>query len=344
VLQRDLQVQALIADLYAGRPVVYTTFLGYDEVAHHSGIERPETLAALRRIDRQLARIEVAAKDAPRPYHLVVLSDHGQTQGATFEDRYDTTLEQLVTEACAAESVESGAQGDEAVGYLSASLTEASQGDNTLARTVRRATGQRTVDGAVVIGKEEREKIRREEEGEAPPELVVMASGCLGLISFPQEPGRVTLERIHERYPSVVPALREHPGIGFMLARSEQYGAMAVGARGINFLDEGRVEGEDPLAPFGPNSALHVKRSDGFAHCPDIVVNSTYWPETGEVAAFEELVGSHGGLGGSQSYPFVLVPRDWALPEEPIVGAEAMHRQMRRWLADLDSETYRSDS
>ena len=344
VLQRDLQVQALIADLYAGRPVVYTTFLGYDEVAHHSGIERSETLAALRRIDHQLARIEVAAKDAPRPYHLVVLSDHGQTQGATFEDRYDTTLEQLVTEACAAESVESGAQGDEAVGYLSASLTEASQGDNTLARTVRRATGQRTVDGAVVIGKEEREKIRREEEREAPPELVVMASGCLGLISFPQEPGRVTLERIHERYPSVVPALREHPGIGFMLARSERYGAMAVGARGINFLDEGRVEGEDPLAPFGPNSALHVKRSDGFAHCPDIVVNSTYWPETEEVAAFEELVGSHGGLGGAQSYPFVLVPRDWALPEEPIVGAEAMHRQMRRWLADLDSETYRSDS
>jgi uncharacterized membrane protein YvlD (DUF360 family) len=345
VLQRDLQVQALIADLYAGRPVVYTTFLGYDEVAHHSGIERSETLAALRRIDRQFARIEVAARDAPRPYHLVVLSDHGQTQGATFEDRYDTTLEQLVKEACAAESVESGAQGDEAVGYLSASLTEASQGDNTLARTVRRATGQRTVDGAVVIGKEEREKLRREEEREAPPELVVMASGCLGLISFPQEPGRVTLERIHERYPNVVPALREHPGIGFMLARSERYGAMAVGARGINFLDEGRVEGEDPLAPFGPNSALHVKRSDGFAHCSDIMVNSTYWPETEEVAAFEELVGSHGGLGGSQSYPFALVPRDWALPEEPIVGAEAMHRQMRRWLADLvDSETYRSDS
>jgi hypothetical protein len=164
------------------------------------------------------------------------------------------------------------------------------------------------------------------------------------LISFPQEPGRVTLERIHERYPNVVPALRDHPGIGFMLARSEQYGAIVVGARGINFLDEGRVEGEDPLAPFGPNAALHVKRTDGFAHCPDIMVNSTYWPEIGEVAAFEELVGSHGGLGGSQSYPFVLVSRDWALPEKPIVGAEAMHRQMRRWLADLDSEAYRSDS
>jgi uncharacterized membrane protein YvlD (DUF360 family) len=338
VIQRDLQVQALIGDIYAGRPVAYTTFLGYDEVAHHSGVERPDTLATLREIDRQFARIEAAVKDAPRPYHLVVLADHGQTQGATFENRYGTTLEQLVEEACAAKSVESATSGDEAVGYLSASLTEASRGDNALARTVRRATERRTVNGAVVIGKEEREEIRREKE--APPEIVVMASGCLGLISFPREPGRVTLERIYELYPRVISTLRDHPGIGFMLARSEQYGAIVIGEQGLCFLDEGRVEGENPLAPFGPNAAQHVKRTDGFPNCADIMINSTYWPETGEVAAFEELVGSHGGLGGPQSYPFVLVPRDWALPKEPIIGAEAMHRQMRRWLADLGHEAY----
>ncbi len=339
VIQRDLQVQALIGDLYAGRPVVYTTFLGYDEVAHHSGIERPDTLATLREIDRQFARIEAAVQDAPRPYHLVVLADHGQTQGATFEARYGTTLKKLVEEACAAESVESATPGDEAVGYLSASLTEASRGDNALARTVRRATERRTVDGAVVIGKEERQETTWEKR-EIPPEVIVVASGCLGLISFPRESGRVTLEQIHERYPHVISTLRDHPGIGFMLARSEQYGAIVVGEQGLSFLDEDRVEGEDPLAPFGPNAAQHVKRTDAFPNCADIMVNSTYWPETGEVAAFEELVGSHGGLGGTQSYPFVLVPRDWALPKEPIIGAEAMHLQMRRWLADLGHEAY----
>jgi len=341
MIQRDLQVQALIGDLYAGRAVAYTTFLGYDEVAHHSGVERPDTLATLREIDRQIARIEAAAKDAPRPYDLVVLADHGQTQGATFKDRYGTTLEQLVKKACAAESVESATRGDEAVGYLSASLTEASRGDNALARTVRLATERRMVDGAVVIGKEEREEVRREKEKEAPPELIVMASGCLGLISFPREPGRVAIERIHERYPHLISTLRDHPGIGFLLARSEQYGAIVIGEQGLSFLDEDRVEGEDPLAPFGPNAAQHVKRTDGFPNCADIMVNSTYWPETGEVAAFEELVGSHGGLGGPQSYPFVLVPRDWALPKEPIIGAEAMHLQMRRWLADIGHEAYR---
>ena len=168
-----------------------------------------------------------------------------------------------------------------------------------------------------------------------------MASGCLGLIYFPREPGRVTLERIHERYPHVISTLQDHPGIGFLLVRSEQYGAIVIGEQGLNFLDENRVEEEDPLAPFGPNAAWHVKRADGFQNCADIMVNSTYWPETEEVAAFEELVGSHGGLGGEQSYPFVLVPLDWALPKEPIIGAEAMHVQMRRWLADLGHEAYR---
>ena len=97
VIQRDLQVAAVIGDLYAGRPVGYTTFLAYDEVAHHSGVERVDALATLRRVDKQIARIAAAAADAERPYHLVVLSDHGQSQGETFLDRYGESLEDLVS-------------------------------------------------------------------------------------------------------------------------------------------------------------------------------------------------------------------------------------------------------
>ena len=88
VVQRDLQVATVIGDVLAGRPVIYTTFLAYDEVAHHSGIERHDALAVLRDLDRQIARIAHACEDAPRPYRLVVLSDHGQSQGETFRDRY----------------------------------------------------------------------------------------------------------------------------------------------------------------------------------------------------------------------------------------------------------------
>ncbi|HEU4493535.1 MAG TPA: phage holin family protein [Rubrobacteraceae bacterium] len=345
VIQRDLQVAAIIGDLYAGRPVAYTTFLAYDEVAHHSGIERPDALSTLRRIDRQFARIEHAAKEAPRPYHLVVLSDHGQSQGATFLDRYGTSLEDLVREACAAESIHvDGGGSNEAAGYLGASLTEAGSADNVVGRSIRAATKGKRVDGAVQLGKRSREEtamLREAAQEDQLPELSVMASGCLGLISFPREPGRLTLERIEHLYPKLVPALRDHPGIGFMLVRSERHGAVAVGAHGTHYLDEERVEGEDPLAPFGPNAARHVRRADGYEHVADIMVNSTYYADMDEVAAFEELVGSHGGMGGSQSFPFVVVPAGWRLPEQAIVGPDYMHRQMRRWLADLGHEGYR---
>ena len=338
VIQRDLQVEAVIADMYAGRPVTYTTFLAYDEVAHHSGIERPETLLTLRRVDRQLARIAAVAENTPRPYRLVVLSDHGQSQGTTFLDRYGLTLEDLVRRAAGStDTVATPSHPDEALGYLGASLTEAAGSDAFAARAVRGATKGRRVDGEVRL---ERGEDPAAPEGEEPPGIVVMASGCLGLVSFPRDPGRVTLEALQARYPDVVPTLRDHPGIGFLLIRSEAHGAVVIGRAGTVYLDEDRVEGESPLAPFGPNAARHVKRTDAFPHCPDIVVNSTYWTDLDEVAAFEQLVGSHGGMGGAQSYPFVLHPDDLELPEAELVGAEAVHHQFRRWLVQLGHPEY----
>jgi hypothetical protein len=156
-------------------------------------------------------------------------------------------------------------------------------------------------------------------------------------------PGRATLEQIERERPGLVAALRSHPGIGFVLVRSEADGAVVLGASGRRVLATGAVEGEDPLAPFGPNAALHVARTDAFPHCPDLMVNSCYWAELDEVAAFEELVGSHGGLGGGQSYPFVLAPPELAWPDEPVVGAVDVHRLLRRWLADGGQTAY-SDS
>jgi hypothetical protein len=342
VIQRDLQVASVVGDLLAGRPVIYSTFLAYDEVAHHSGIERHDALAVLRDLDRQIARIALACGDAPRPYRLVVLSDHGQSQGETFRDRYGETLEDLVRSACEAESVIAVEEGeDDAMAYLSAGLTEVARDDTMAARTVRTATRGRVADGAVMLDADVREEVEQA-HGEEVPELSVMASGCLGLVSFPRLPGRVTLERIESEHPALIPALRDHPGIGFVLARSERSGAVAIGAEGINFLDQGRVEGEDPLAVFGPNAAGHVRRTDGFPHCADLMVNSTLWPEFGEVAAFEQLVGSHGGMGGTQGFPFVLHPAELRWPEDEVVGAERVHRVFRSWLAQLGHPSYES--
>lgn len=342
VVQRDLQVATVVGDLLAGRPVVYTTFLAYDEVAHHSGIERADALAVLHDLDRQIARIAAACADAPRPYRLVVLSDHGQSQGETFRDRYGQTLEDLVRAACEPDSVIASEAGDDdALSYLSAGLTEVARDDTVAARTVRAATRDRRADGAVALDPDSRREVAESHGGELP-ELSVMASGCLGLISFPREPGRVSLERLEALYPRLLPALRDHPGVGFVLVRSERQGAMAIGSGGTRYLDSDRVEGEDPLAPFGPNAADHLRRTDGFPHCADLMINSTYWTEFGEVAAFEELVGSHGGMGGTQGFPFVLHPSDLSWPGDEVIGAERVHRIFRDWLAELGQDAYAS--
>jgi uncharacterized membrane protein YvlD (DUF360 family) len=331
-VQRDLQVESVLGDVYTGRPVVYSTFLAYDEVAHHSGLERADTLGVLRHVDQAIGRIARAARNAPRPYEIVVLSDHGQTQGETFLQRYGETLEQLVQAACATEDVRADSSGeDEAMGRLSAALTEAGGTGNTAGRAVARVTRGRQVDGEVRLEKSDRK------EGDEIPEISVMASGCLGLITFPRMPGRATYAQITERYPSLIDTLRNHPGIGFVMVDGVVYGAH--GTRNVRAGDE--AEGQDPLAPYGPNTAQHVARTDGFPHCPDIVVNSTWWAETEEVAAFEELVGSHGGLGGPQSYPFVLGPAKLPQPEGAVVGAESMHRVLRGWLAHLGQDAYR---
>ena len=51
-----------------------------------------------------------------------------------------------------------------------------------------------------------------------------------------------------------------------------------------------------------------------------------------------------GRLGGPQSHPFVLAPAGWPEPAEPIVGAEAVHRQLRRWLAAVGHHEYEQTS
>jgi hypothetical protein len=146
-----------------------------------------------------------------------------------------------------------------------------------------------------------------------------------------EEKRRLTLEEIDERHPKLIPALRDHPHIGWLLVRSAERGALAIGGRGVNYLNEGRVDGEDPLAPFSPNADRHLVRTDGFPHVADIMVGSFYEPTLDEGCAFEELISFHGGLGGPQTRPFILHPAGLPLPDEPIVGAAAVHAVLVGW-------------
>jgi uncharacterized membrane protein YvlD (DUF360 family) len=336
VVMRDLNVATLLGDIVEGVPVVYSTFVGYDEVAHHSGIEQPDAFAVLRQHDAQLARLEKAIEAAPRPYHLVVLSDHGQSQGRPFRQRYGLELEDLVRSALSEGEVFAPPAPDEGLGSVGGALTEAREEGSTGGRLLARATQDQVVDDEVVIGpnREAAEQSRADAGGHA---AVVLASGGLGLVYLPEPTHRLTRAEIDSMHPRLLETLAGHPGIGFVMVRDEN-GPLVLGNGGSRRLSDDRVEGEDPLRHFGPNAADHLRRHDGFSHCPDILVNCMYDPDANEVAPFEEFMGSHGGLGGWQSHPFALVPSGWSEPGAAIVGVRAMHEALRGWLGETGIE------
>ena len=168
-------------------------------------------------------------------------------------------------------------------------------------------------------------------------DVVVLGSGNLGLVYLMEERRRLTLEEIEQRHPQLVPALREHPHVGWLLVRSSEHGAVVLGAHGAHYLTEGRIEGEDPLAPFSPTAPRHLLRTDGFEHVGDIMVGSFYDPELEEGCAFEELICFHGGIGGLQTRPFILHPAHLETPTEPILGAASVHGILAGWRKTLQA-------
>ena len=201
-----------------------------------------------------------------------MLSDHGQTQGATFKQRNGYGLDELVERSLEHGTVE------EDRGRRRAALDGRSRrrrGDRD-GRTSSRASARRTTSPA------------------APSSC--SAPGNLGLVSLMEEKRRLTLEEIDERHPAADPGAARAP------ARRLAAGALGRArpgrprrGRARTTSREETVEGDDPLAPFSPNAPRHLLRTDGFPHVADIMVGSFYDPELEEGCAFEELISFHGG-------------------------------------------------
>jgi uncharacterized membrane protein YvlD (DUF360 family) len=333
VLLRDVNTSLIIEEMYRGANVIYADFTDYDELAHHCGPERVESLQALDGVDAAIGTLAKAAEDAPRPYRFVVLSDHGQSLGATFKQRYGQSLGEVVRDLMSGRAtlVQSKTAGEGST-FVNSFLSEITRSKGVGPSVARAALASQTTNGVVDLDKEE---IPPPAD---PSTIAVVGSGNLGLVWFTGHDHRLTLEELEDLHPKLVSTLANHPGVGLLMVRSSERGAVVFGPRGVRYLDEDRVEGEDPTMLFGPHTVMSLEREDAMTHAPDLLLLSQYDPEMGEVAAFEELIGSHGGLGGPQTEPFILHPADWELDEPVPLGAPAVYRNIRRWLASIGIE------
>lgn len=330
IAQTEIGTYTLAREMLAGVPCAYITYVGYDVVAHHAGPERPDALRMLRDLDQRVATLERTAEKAPRPYRFVVLSDHGQTPSVPFRQRHGQSIEQVVRSLVSEKrTVRASTLDTEGWGHVNALLTEAIHYDRMTGRAARRLLRKRTREGFVELGNRKRDTTRGD--------VVVCSSGNLGHIYFAELPDRLTLEAIAADHPGLIEGLVAHDGIGFVMVRSAQHGAVAMGRDGVHFLREQRVEGSDPLAHYGIFAASQLLRLDAFPHCGDVVINGRYHTGTDHVESFEELVGAHGGLGGAQTHGFLLHPSAWAIPNDEIANAEDLHQLFVRWRDALAS-------
>lgn len=364
VVLREAATEILTGEILTGDiDTAYSTFMGYDEVAHHSGVEDEDVWGVLKLIDQQFQSLKTAIELSERDYKLVVLSDHGQSKGATFKQRYGITLGDYVRKLLPDDLKVFEKK------YNIDHFRDAVIPENKQIRNFKERVGnirdvfdeletiqniKKGIDNKkpeIIFENEQylnlREKysnsldyIRGYESHEQSTkkaensELIVLGSGNLGLIYLTQWKQRLTYEEIVMLFPDLIPGLVKHSGIGFILVNSINNGAMAIGQNGINYIDNEMIVGEDPLEGFGKNASRHLKRQNTFDNMPDILVNSFYDSKTDEVCAFEELIGSHGGLGGNQTKPFIVYPSEWNDPGE-LIGAESIYKFLKSEIENL---------
>ena len=311
VFMREINTSTLIGDMMVGDvDVAYSTYLGYDEIAHHSGVRDSDAWIALRQMDEQIKHLIDANKYCPRDYQFVIQSDHGQTNGATFTQRYGQTFEDFVKSLLPEDMT------------VFAKMT--SNDDHFVADYTPFARKEKKI-----------EKEKKEAQELSDSEVIVLASGNLAMIYLTQWSKRLTYEELNGYFPELIPGIVNNEYVGFILVKSQEHGDLAIGKNGTYYLDSGEIDGENPLEGFGDNIVRHLKRTSSFEHTPDILVNSFYDEEADEVCAFEELVGSHGGAGGDQSKPFILCPSSWKVSDDDIIGAENIYKLLKENLAEL---------
>ena len=332
VLIRELTTHLLIEDMFRGAQTIYATYFGYDVVAHHTGVDSPGAMTTLRDIDKQIQRIKNAIEHAPRMYEIVIISDHGLSQGTPFHQLYGLTLEQLIRKILNDQFsiIDTGAS-EETKGYVNSLLQLALAPHRKLNETAKKLYEQyKKEKGEFFYFDLPKEEIKVKQS-----DIVLCASGSLAMLYFINIPKRLLLEDIKILYPNLIEALVLHPGIGFIAIDSLANGPVVINAEGMYYLLPMNYEGKNPLAIYEDSAPNQIRKLFSYTNTGDIIIQSKYDPLTEQIPAFENLLAHHGGIGGDQTLAFVMHPEKLVY-EKKITDATDMHQQLKNWQKQLN--------
>ncbi len=343
VIVRELQTMAIVLDVWLGVPVIYSTYMQYDELAHHFGPSSTGALSDLRRTDARIAEIWRMIQDgAPRHYDLVILSDHGMTPAKSYRVLFKESLGSTVTKMMSqgpagvarspeADVLTSASEDSEYSDVGPGIMESVAQMSRPRHRSWRRAlravrdwTRSRYGLREIIFPEKYRVDTRHE--------VVVTYSSCLALIYFDDVTEQLTREDIvgEPRRAHLYRALLAHPGIGLVLTRSAE-GVELESPRGRAVIALGSetvrvLAGENPLAPYGTANYVVGAVRDLILqpNSGDIVLFGAY--DGYDIVSFDDQVGAHGSAGGDQVYPFIITPPDLDLRDDILEDARDVNR------------------
>lgn len=330
VIVRELQTMAILLDVYLGVPVIYSTFMQYDELAHHFGPSSKQALYDLKRTDARIGEIWRMARVAGgRQYDLVILSDHGMTPAESYRVKFGESLGATVERMLEGEVLSSHSEASEYAdigpGVIEAMALITPETRERTRRVLRRAKGWlRSRYGIREIFLPEKYRVA------AGHDVVVTYSSCLALVYFADDERQLTRDDITSdpRRARLYEGMLGHPGIGLVCTRAPQ-GVHVAGKTGRALLEDGTVrvlEGTNPMEAYGTESYV-VRAVESLVLQPnagDCVLFGAY--DGYDIISFDDQIGAHGSAGGDQVYPFLIGPAWLKLSEERLEDARDIHR------------------
>jgi hypothetical protein len=330
VIFREIETFAVLVDIYRGVPAIYATYYGYDEVAHHFGVQSLSAGQSLRHIDRSIGQIErLQRAHLTRPYTLYLLGDHGLTPSVPFEERFGQTLGETISEELGSSvNLGEGEDGEHAYLYQTRFLIDELQ-------VIERNLAPPAAKVAHRISELVEARLARnnDELPEWDPsrehDVVVKSSGSLAHVYFNIVQHRMDLSEVSAAFPSLVVNLLAHPGVWLVVAREGEQVIIMDSDSILTFNSRGekRLEGDHPLVglPEPDHAAEQIRRIARFAESGDLILFGSYEPGTDTVTCFEHQWASHGGLGGPQDYPAIVYPKDVQWDLSQVYNASDFH-------------------